>query len=200
MLQDSRHLSRVADSPVPMVLSDPRLPDNPIIAVNAPFCILTGYPAEEVIGRNCRFLSGPATDPAPSAELVRGLRERRPVSVELLNYKRSGQPFRNSVLIDPIHDGLGRLLYFLGSQIEIDTDVSRSLHVRRLRATERLKPVSARQGQVLRFVAQGLLNKEIAAELGLAEKTVKMHRAILMKRLGVKTVADLVRLAVEAGL
>jgi FixJ family two-component response regulator len=52
---------------------------------------------------------------------------------------------------------------------------------------------------VLKHVANGLLNKQIAAELGLAEKTVKMHRAILMERLGLNTTAYLIRLAVEAG-
>ena len=53
---------------------------------------------------------------------------------------------------------------------------------------------------MLKFVAKGMLNKQIAGELGLAEKTVKMHRAILMNRLGLQTTADLIRLAVEAGL
>ena len=58
-----RHLRLVADSPIPSVISDPRRPDNPIVACNPPFCALTGYPPEEVIGRNCRFLAGPATEP-----------------------------------------------------------------------------------------------------------------------------------------
>ena len=62
-----------------------------------------------------------------------------------------------------------------------------------------VKKLSPRQGQVLKHVANGLLNKQIAGELGLAEKTVKMHRAILMDRLGLHTTADLIRLAVEAG-
>jgi hypothetical protein len=57
-----------------------------------------------------------------------------------------------------------------------------------------------RQREVLAGMANGLLNKQIAHELGIAEKTVKMHRALLLERLGVRTSAEAIRLAVEAGL
>ncbi|TPG14641.1 PAS domain-containing protein [Sphingomonas koreensis] len=195
-----RHFRLVADSPIPSVISDPRLPDNPIVACNDAFCDLTGYPVEDVVGRNCRFLSGPATEPWLTEEIRRGVREHRPVLVEILNYKRSGQPFRNAVLVAPIYDEQDALLYFLGSQVEIDAGALSPSSMRRIRAAELVKALSRRQGQVLKLVANGLLNKQIAAELDLAEKTVKMHRAILMKRLGLHTTADLIRLAVEAGL
>ncbi|WP_010165385.1 LuxR C-terminal-related transcriptional regulator [Sphingomonas sp. PAMC 26617] len=194
-----RHLRLVADSPIPSVISDPRLPDNPIVACNAGFCELTGYTVEEVVGRNCRFLSGPATEPWLTEEIRRGVREHRPVLVEILNYKRNGHPFRNAVLVAPIYDENDALLYFLGSQIEIDSAAATPSSMRRIRADEMVKALSPRQGQVLKLVANGLLNKQIAAELNLAEKTVKMHRAILMSRLDLHTTADLIRLAVEAG-
>lgn len=196
---ENRHVRLVIDSPIPSVISDPRLPDNPIVACNAAFCELTGYPTEEVVGRNCRFLSGPATEPWLTEEIRRGVREHRPVLVEILNYKRSGQPFRNAVLVAPIYDEDDALLYFLGSQVEIDANAASPSSMRRIRAAEMVKALSPRQGQVLRLVANGLLNKQIAAQLNLAEKTVKMHRAILMERLGLHTTADLIRLAVEAG-
>jgi len=199
-IADGRHLRLVTDSPIPSVISDPRLPDNPIIACNAAFCALTGYPPEEVVGRNCRFLSGPGTEPWLTEEIRRGVREHRPVLVEILNYKRNGQPFRNAVLVAPIYDEEDALLYFLGSQVEIDADASSPSSMRRIRAAEMVKALSPRQGQVLKLVAAGLLNKQIAGQLGLAEKTVKMHRGILMERLGLHTTADLIRLAVEAGL
>jgi PAS domain S-box-containing protein len=189
----------VSDSPIPSVISDPRLPDNPIIACNTAFCRLTGYTADEVVGRNCRFLSGPGTEPWLSEEIRRGVREHQPVLVEILNYKRSGQPFRNAVLVAPIYDEQDELLYFLGSQVEIAPDSNAVSSMRRIRAAELVKGLSPRQAQVLKHVANGLLNKQIAGELGLAEKTVKMHRAILMNRLGLHTTADLIRLAVEAG-
>ena len=198
--RENRHIRLVTDSPIPSVISDPRLPDNPIVACNDAFCALTGYPAAEVVGRNCRFLSGPATEPWLTEEIRRGVREHRPVLVEILNYKRSGQPFRNAVLVAPIYDEQDALLYFLGSQVEIDADAAAPSSMRRIRAAEMVKALSPRQSQVLKLVANGRLNKQIAAELGLAEKTVKMHRAILMDRLALHTTADLIRLAVEAGL
>lgn len=195
-----RWVRLVTDSPIPSVISDPRLPDNPIVACNQAFCTLTGYAVEDIVGRNCRFLSGPATEPWLSEEIRRGVREHKPVLVEILNYKRDGQPFRNAVLVAPLYDEADKLLYFLGSQIEIDTHAATPTSMRRIRAAEMVKLLSRRQGQVLKFVAQGLLNKQIARELGLTERTVKMHRGILMDRLGLKTTADLIRLAVEAGL
>lgn len=197
---DDRFMPLVADSPIASVISNPRLPDNPIVACNAAFCALTGYAAHEVLGRNCRFLSGPATEPWLSEEIRRGVREHRPVLVEILNYKRSGEPFRNAVLVAPIYDDADELLYFLGSQVEIGRGASVPASMRQIRAAQVVKTLSPRQGQVLKLVANGLLNKQIAAELGLSEKTVKMHRAILMNRLGLHTTADLIRLAVEAGL
>jgi PAS domain S-box-containing protein len=200
LIANDRHIRLVADSPVPSVISDPRLPDNPIVACNSAFCDLTGYSTEEVIGRNCRFLSGPGTEPWLTEEIRRGVREHRPVLVEILNYKRSGQPFRNAVLVAPIYDEHDALLYFLGSQVEIDRDAASPSSMRRIRAAEMIKSLSPRQGQILKLVANGLLNKQIAAELDLAETTVKMHRAILINRLGLHTSADLIRLAVEAGL
>ena len=200
LVAHDRHLRLVADSPVPSVISDPRLPDNPIVACNSAFCDLTGYSTEEVVGRNCRFLSGPGTEPWLTEEIRRGVREHRPVLEEILNYKRNGQPFRNAVLVAPIYDEHDALVYFLGSQVEIDRDAASPSSMRRIRASEMVKSLSPRQGQVLKLVANGLLNKQIAAELDLAETTVKMHRAILINRLGLHTTADLIRLAVEAGL
>jgi len=200
LVAHDRHLRLVADSPVPSVISDPRLPDNPIVACNSAFCDLTGYSTEEVVGRNCRFLSGPGTEPWLTEEIRRGVREHRSVLVEILNYRRNGQPFRNAVLVAPIYDEDDALLYFLGSQVEIDRDAASPSSMRRIRASELVKSLSPRQGQVLKLVANGLLNKQIAAELDLAETTVKMHRAILINRLGLHTTADLIRLAVEAGM
>lgn len=197
---NKRIIGLITDSPIASVISDPRLPDNPIIACNPPFCELTGYPPEDVVGRNCRFLSGPGTEPWLSEEIRRGVREHKPVLVEILNYKRNGQPFRNAVLVAPIYDEADQLVYFLGSQVEIDAGAATPTSMRRIRAAELVKSLSPRQGQILKLVASGRLNKQIAADLNVAEKTVKMHRAILMRRLSLNTSADLIRLAVEAGL
>lgn len=187
-------------SPIASVISDPRLPDNPLVACNAAFCALTGYDADEILGRNCRFLSGPGTEPWLTETIRQGVRDHRPVLVEILNYKRDGAPFRNAVLVAPIYDTDDELQYFLGSQVEVADDIPGPSVSRRVRAAAAVSNLSPRQRQVLGFVSNGLMNKQIAGQLGLSEKTVKMHRSILMDRLNLRTSADLVRIAVEAGL
>ena len=190
----------IEGSPIASVISDPRLPDNPIVACNAAFCSLTGYDEEQILGRNCRFLSGPGTEPWLTETIRQGVRDHRPVLVEILNYKRDGSPFRNAVLVAPIYDTKDELRYFLGSQVEVGDEIPGPSVARRIRAAASVSALSPRQRQVLRLVSSGLMNKQIAGQLGLSEKTVKMHRSIVMDRLNIRTSADLVRIAVEAGL
>jgi PAS domain S-box-containing protein len=187
-------------SPIASVISNPRLPDNPIVAVNAAFCELTGYPEAEILGRNCRFLAGARTEPWLTETIRQATRRRTPVLVEILNYKRDGTPFRNAVLVAPVFGADGELTYFLGSQVEVSDDSPAPATARRGHAVEQIKDLSPRQLQILREVAAGYRTKQIAWRLSLSEKTVKMHRAILFERLGTTNVAEAVRIAVEAGL
>ncbi len=186
-------------SAIAAVLSNPRLPDNPIIECNAAFEELTGYSREEIVGRNCRFLHGPQTEPWLTETLRSGIRRRQPVMVEITNYRKDGSPFRNAVMIAPIFDDEGELLYFLGSQVQIPDDQARANDARRKVAHEKVAALSARQRAVLVQMAAGKLNKQIAWELGLSERTVKMHRGAVLKALGVRTTADAIRVAIEAG-
>lgn len=197
---DGRLAALIADSPIASVISNPRLADNPIIACNKPFIELTGYPEDEIVGRNCRFLAGPATEPWLTETIKSGVRKHRPVLVEILNYKRDGTPFRNAVLVAPIFDEEGVLEYFLGSQVELEAGAPGPNSSRRMASAMLVKDLSPRQHEVLEQMAQGFLNKQIAFNLTLSEKTVKMHRALVMERLGVATTADAIRIAVEAGL
>ncbi|APE26855.1 Sensor histidine kinase [Aurantiacibacter gangjinensis] len=190
----------IGGSPIASVVSDPRLPDNPIIACNQAFIDLTGYAEDEIVGRNCRFLSGPGTEPWLTETIREGVRERKPVMVEILNYKKDGGAFRNAVVVAPIFDEEGELEYFFGSQVELDEDASGPSLTRRVRAIEKIKDLSKRQLEVLEMVAKGLRNKQIAWELGLSEKTIKMHRGIAMDKLGAQSSAEMIRLAVEAGI
>jgi PAS domain S-box-containing protein len=189
----------IGSSPIAAVVSNPRLPDNPIIECNEAFVTLTGYAADEIIGHNCRFLSGAGTEPWLTEMLRNGIRRRQPVMVEILNYKKDGTPFRNAVMVAPIFDANGELEYFLGSQVEIAEDVARANDDRREAAHARVSALSRRQREVLVHMAGGKLNKQIAYELGLSERTVKMHRAAVLTALGVRTSADAIRLAIEAG-
>lgn len=189
----------IEGSPIASVITDPRQPDNPIVACNQAFMDLTLYSREEIIGRNCRFLAGPDTEPWLTETITQGVEEKKPVMVEILNYKKDGTPFRNAVVVAPIFGADGELTHFYGSQVELDEASQTHSMNRQARAIAKVKDLSRRQFEVLQLVASGLRNKQIAHELGLSEKTVKMHRGIAMEKLGVRSAADLVRLAVEAG-
>ena len=188
----------IANSPVATVISNPRLPDNPIIECNAAFMELTGFSRDEIVGHNCRFLSGADTEPWLTETVCTAIRQQRPALVEILNYKKNGTPFRNAVLVAPIFDEEGVLEYFLGSQVEV-MDPTIGIVARRAQAHAQISRLSVRQREVLMLMATGKLNKQIAYALTLSERTVKMHKAALLKALGVTTSADAIRLAVEAG-
>lgn len=187
-------------SPIAMVISNPRIADNPLEVVNAGFLGLTGYTEQDVIGRNCRFLSGAGTESAAIDQLRMSIRERRPALVELTNYRKDGSIFRNGVMVTPLLGQEEELAWFLGSQVELPPDAPTGLKERRATAATLVASLSPRQREVLQGMARGLLNKQIAWSLKISEKTVKMHRALMIDALGVKTSAEAIRIAVEAGL
>ena len=188
----------IRQSAVAAIMTNARAPDNPIIACNAAFEQLTGYAADEIIGRNCRFLAGAQTDPAATAQLRQAIADARPVMVELINYRRDGTPFRNAVMIAPIFDDQGDLEFFVGSQIAVGDEAAQRSTVSS-DAVARLARLSPRQRQVLLAMATGQPSKQIAFALGLAERTIKMHRSALMRGLGVRSAVEAIRIAVEAG-
>lgn len=104
---------------MPMIITDPRQPDNPIAFANKAFLDLTGYEEEEVFGRNCRFLQGPDTDPSAVRELREAIARREAISLELLNYRRDGSPFWNAVFVAPVYGEDGELIYFFASQLDV---------------------------------------------------------------------------------
>ncbi len=189
----------IAGSAIAAVISNPRLADNPIVECNDAFIALTGYDRAEILGRNCRFMSGAGTEAALTETIRAAIRQRRPVLVEILNYKKDGTPFRNAVMVAPVFGADGDLEYFLGSQMEVDADKAESNVLRSHAAQTKVETLSPRQNQVLMGMAAGKLNKQIAYELGLTERTVKMHRAAMLRTLGVRTGAEAIRLAIEAG-
>ena len=191
-------LDSIGISPIATVISNPARPDNPLEVVNPAFCALTGYAETEIIGRNCRFLAGARTDLQVSNAIRSAIQEVRPVLVEILNYRKDGTAFRNGVMITPLLDEDGRLEYFLGSQVDLGPPDA--FTIRRSAAAAKVALLPPRQRQVLQAMSNGLLNKQIANKLGIAEKTVKMHRALLLDRIGATTSADAIRIAIEASL
>nr|ACT35018.1 phytochrome 3 [Plagiogyria distinctissima] len=110
-------LERIGHS---FVITDPRLPDNPIIFASDQFLELTEYSREDVLGENCRFLQGRDTD-LKAVQLIRdAVKEGHDVTVHLLNYTRSGRPFWNLFHLQAMRDKKGNLQYFIGVQQETD--------------------------------------------------------------------------------
>lgn len=193
-------IEAIGISPLAMVVSNPRRPDNPLELVNDAFCDLTGYRENDIVGRNCRFLAGERTQDAVTDQIRAAIRQQRPVLVDIINYRRGGDPFRNGVMITPLFDDEGNLAWFLGSQVDLGPAPEGALDDRRRSAAEQVAKLPPRQRDVLERMGRGLLNKQIAWDLRISEKTVKMHRALLLERLGVGTSAEAIRIAVEAGL
>jgi PAS domain S-box-containing protein len=103
---------------MPMLITDPQQPDNPIIFCNQAFALLTGYSAEELVGRNCRLLQGPHTDPAAVDKLREAIAAERDIAIDILNYRKDGSPFWNALFVSPVRDAAGDVIYFFASQLD----------------------------------------------------------------------------------
>jgi PAS domain S-box-containing protein len=118
----------VAASSNGIVITDPNLPDNPIVYVNPAFEKTTGYTMEEAIGRNCRFLQGEDRNQPALEELRACIREGQECRVVLRNYRRDGTRFWNELYVSPVHDDAGNLTNFVGVQNDV-TEIKRTEEV-----------------------------------------------------------------------
>ncbi len=111
-----RSLLETDEQEMSVVFSDPSLPDNPMVYVSEEFERQTGYSEGEAIGRNCRFLQGPGTNPEAVEAIRHALRARTRLTIDILNYRKDGTLFLNRLRIRPILDQRGNLLFFAGAQ------------------------------------------------------------------------------------
>jgi PAS domain S-box-containing protein len=172
---------------MPIVITDPRQPDNPIVLANQAFLDLTGYSADEVLGRNCRFLQGEGTSPVAVDAIRAGIVTEGDTHVEILNYRKDGTAFWNQLNVSPVHDEAGKLLYFFSSQIDV-TDFRK---VQTLEASEHrlLKEVDHRARNVM-AVVNGIVR------LTRADDSRRYANAIQLR---VKALADAHTLLAERG-
>ena len=121
---DPAHLfsKAMAQTRMAVCLSDPHAEDMPIVFANRAFLELTGYDDHEVVGRNCRFLQGPDTEPDTVRAMGRALADEEVVVMEVLNYRKDGTRFWNALHLGPLYDEEGALQYYFGSQWDV-TDV-----------------------------------------------------------------------------
>lgn len=118
---------------MPMLITDPRQPDNPIIFCNQAFVKLTGYSADELIGRNCRLLQGTDTDPDAVRRLREAVAAERDVALDILNYRKGGEPFWNALFVSPVRDTSGEVIYFFASQLDFTTIKAKELELAQAR-------------------------------------------------------------------
>lgn len=97
---------------LPMVVTDPRQPDNPVVFANDAFCRMTGYKRDEIIGRNCRFLQGPETDAKTMGRIRAAVAAAEPIEIDIRNHRKDDEPFWHGLLLAPVRDAIGGLAYF----------------------------------------------------------------------------------------
>ncbi|MDQ3862038.1 MAG: PAS domain S-box protein [Actinomycetota bacterium] len=151
----------VAASSNGILITDPNMPDNPIVYANPAFERITGYAAEEARGRNCRFLQGDDRDQPTLEELREALREERECRVVLRNYRKDGTPFWNELYISPIHDEEGKLTNFVGFQNDI---------TERRKIEESLRESEERFRAIFEHAAVG------AAQVGIDGRWLRVNR------------------------
>lgn len=144
---------------MPMIITDPRQDDNPIVYANASFLRMTGYDNPEVLGRNCRFLQGRETDRATIKVIRDAVEANHDVSVDILNYRKDGTKFWNALYLSPVTGSDGQIQFFFASQLDITDRVEAQLYL------------SSQQEWLEREVSR----RTKALEEALAAKTMLVH-------------------------
>lgn len=151
----------------PMVVTNPRLPDNPIVYANAAFIAMSGYFEDEIIGKNCRFMQGVATDSVAVDRLRTAIAADREIEVDLLNYRKDGSTFWNRLLVSPVIEN-GTTTFFVASQQDVTLEL------------EDLVAMGRRNDDLKVEVADKI------AELEVSEQSLRM--ALEAGRLGIWTI------------
>lgn len=160
----------MAQTRMAVCLTDPNQTDDPIIFCNKAFQKLTGYESSEIVGRNCRFLQGPDTDQDQVAKIRDAIHEESVAVVELLNYRKDGSSFWNTLHLGPIYDEDGKLRYFFGSQWDV-TDIHQSRaeerHAKAMarEVSHRLKNVFAVIGGIVNITGRSMDARDVSRKI-----------------------------------
>ena len=158
-----------------IIIADAQQPDYPIIYCNPAFEEITGYSQAEILGRNCRFLQGPATDPTVTVQIRDALQNGRECRVVLKNYRKDGTPFWNELTISPVRDDAGRLTHFVGIQNDItarkEAEEAQQETVQRLQEAYQQAIVYAQE-------LKGEILERRRAEAALRENEGRLHSVV----------------------
>jgi PAS domain S-box-containing protein len=166
-------------------ITDPSQPDGPLVYVNPAFERTTGYAAEEVLGRNCRFLQGEDRDQPALGELRAAIREERHCTVVLRNYRKNGTLFYNELSVYPVRDENDRVMNFVGVQNDITEQRRTEEALREIRRAERRRIARDLHDIVLQDLSGALQSLRLihlqfrssGAEVDLAEELEALGRA-----------------------
>lgn len=142
---------------MPMILTDPHQPDNPIIFANKAFVEFSGYTADELIGKNCRFLQGDDTSSETMKRIRDAISNRQNITIDIVNYRKDGARFINELHVSPVFNSDGELIYFFGSQVNVTGYIKTRMSLE-LRSVER-------ERHILSQIARGLPLAQVLGEL-----------------------------------
>ena len=157
-------------SPVAMTLVDVEQAGQPLIAANAAFTALTGYGAHECLGRNCRFLQGPRTDPAAVEAIALAVAQGRAAQVEILNYRRDGSPFWNALRVSPVRSADGRVRAYAATQhdmteLHLAREAETRAHLQAREVTHRIKNAFQTIESIVKLSARGTLRPRLIEKI-----------------------------------
>jgi PAS domain S-box-containing protein len=157
---------------MPMIVTDPTLPGNPLTFANAAFVELSGYSVEELLGQDPHFMNGPDTDPAAIAEYENAMGQGRDATLEILQYRKDGTPFQAMLFASPLDDGQGRVTNHFLSYLNITRRVDAEAQLRAL--TAELEARIAKRTRELEAANAALVKADAEREMLLVEVN---HRA-----------------------
>jgi PAS domain S-box-containing protein len=176
-----------------IVISDATSPDEPLVYVNPAFETLTGYTADEVIGRQCSFLQGNDRDQVARKAISAGLAAKRHVRAVLRNCRKDGSLFYNELFVDPIFDQDGTVTHFIGCQNSVPFEHEATVLQTAQVLYDRL---TAREREVYELLSNGHSNRVIASRLAISPRTAEKHCLNVFKKFEVDNITLLVRYAI----
>ncbi|MBN9527400.1 MAG: PAS domain S-box protein [Alphaproteobacteria bacterium] len=174
----------IESSPSSITIADAQVDGLPLIYCNQAFTLMTGYTQADVVGRNCRFLAGPETDPAARQALRTALAEGRQIQVELVNYRKDGAKFLSQLTLFPVRGDGGEILHYVGTQRDVT-------EIRQAEADR--AEMQARLAETTKFEALGTLAGGIAHEINTPSQYIGDNIRFLQT-----SIADLLPLALAA--